>query len=152
MTEEDAQFTALCDKAEKAALRLIGRAEQNSLGLTAKLKKRGFDAAVVKETVQRLLDRNLLNDERYAELWLRSYLSSGKKTTPLHLRSSLAKRGIDRNSAEKAIKRTLDPETEYSLLLRYLGTGKGEINKPKLKKEGFSNEVLLNYSLQATDQ
>ena len=148
MTEEESQFTAACNKAEKVALRLIARAEQNRLGLTAKLEKRGFDAAVTKAVVSSLLDRNLLSDERYAELWLRSRLSSGKKLSPLWLRSSLAKRGIDINSSKKALKTVLDPETELLLLEKYLGTSaQSRINKAQLKREGFSSAAIDMHNL-----
>jgi regulatory protein len=149
--EETAQFTAACSVAEKLALRLIGRAEQNSLALAIKLEKRGFEAVVAKEVILRLLDRNLLDDARYAELWIRSRLSCGKKLSPLRLLSSLAKRGIDRESSQKALKNALDPEAEYSMLLNYVkksNTSKKEktwIQKSKLKMEGFSPAVLDRY-------
>ena len=161
MTEEDPQFDAACHLAEKSALKLIARAEQNSLRLAAKLENKGFDAAVVKEVVSRLLDRDLLNDTRYAELWIRSRLSSEKKISPLWLRSSLSRKGIGMESSQKALEKILDPETEYSLLLRYLGVcedapevpprnevsgnKEGGIKRAFLKKEGFSVAVLDRY-------
>ena len=128
-------------KAEKAALRLIARAEQSSLGLTAKLESRGYDSAVAKTVVSGLLERNLLNDGRYAECWIRSRL--GRAPSPQWLLASLGRKGIDRDSSEKALKRVLDPETEYALLLRYLE----KICLPGskraiLKHKGFSFEVL----------
>ena len=151
-TEEEAfRFAAACYRAEKAALRLIARAEQNSLTLTAKLERRGFGAALVKAVVSRLLDRNLLDDARYAELWIRSHLSRKKANSPRWLKISLGKRGIDRNSTRTALEKTLDPETEYALLLRFLEKA-GHPNsknygylRTQLKYEGFSTEVLDRY-------
>ena len=154
--EEALRFAASCYRAEKAALKLIARAEQNSLGLTFKLERRGHDAPIVKAVVSRLLDRDLLNDERFAELWLRSHLSYGKAQSPQWLLASLGKRGVDRNSSQKALKSLLDPETEYALLLRYLE--KAGIDKEKesflrsrLKNEGFSYDVLERYFDSYTD-
>ncbi|MCL2128065.1 MAG: regulatory protein RecX, partial [Treponema sp.] len=43
--EEGFRFASSCLRAEKAALRLIARAEQNVFGLARKLEKRGHDAA-----------------------------------------------------------------------------------------------------------
>ena len=149
--EEAFKFAAECYKAEKAALRLIARAEQNSLALTAKLERRGFAAAVVKAVISRLLDRNLLDDARYAELWLRSRLSRKKARSPRWLRISLGKRGIDRNSASIALENTLDPETEYALLSRFVeqtgfpGKKSYSYRKTQLKYEGFSPEALDKY-------
>ena len=149
--EEALQFASTCYRAENIALKLIARAEQSSLGMTAKLERRGYDALVVKAVVSRLLNRNLLNDERFAKLWVHSRLSYGKAKSPLWLRVSLGKKGIDRDLSLKAVRGLLDPETEYALLLRYLekaGISDGKNESPikmQLKNQGFSNEVLERY-------
>jgi len=149
--EEALQFAASCYRAETAGLRLIARAEQTTLGLTAKLERRGHNYPVIKAVISRLLDRDLLNDERFARLWVHSRLSYGKAQSPLWLRVSLGKKGIDRNLSSKAVESLLDPETEYALLLKYLekaGLSDGSNEnflKTRLKNEGFSYEVLDRY-------
>jgi regulatory protein len=149
--EEALQFASSCYRAEKAALRLIARAEQSNLGLTTKLDRRGYDSLVVKTVVSSLSERNFLNDERFAKLWVHSHLSYGKARSPLWLRASLGKRGIDRNLSIKAVESLLDLETEYALLLKYLektciSDCKNEsFLKTQLKSEGFSYEVLDRY-------
>ena len=138
------------NKAEKAALSLISRAEQNSLGLRFKLERKGYDAALVQEVINRLTEKNLLNDERFAELWIRSCLAR-KRPSPLWLRVSLEKRGINSELALRAIKKVLDDETEYALLLKYIE--KMDISREKepgyfknqLKFEGFSYEIINKY-------
>ena len=148
--EEDLRFAAECNKAEKIALNLIAKAEQSSLSLTFKLEKRGIEAAAAKAVVSGFLEKNLLNDERYAELWIRSCLAR-KTRSPLWLLVSLEKRGIDRSSSKKTIKKVLDEETEYALLLKYIKEMDildNNINrglKTKLKYEGFSPETLNRY-------
>ena len=145
--EDGKNFNAACSKAEKIALRLIARAEQSSFGLEFKLKQRNIDADVAEEVISRLLDRELLNDQRYAELWIRSCLAR-KAPSPLWLIVSLGKRGIKRDLASKAIKKVLDNEAEYALLLKYLEKiDTSEKNdaariKSKLRYEGFSFEIL----------
>jgi len=145
--EEVSQFTASCLKAEKIAEKLIARAEQNSFALSAKLDKKGFETAVVKTVISGLLDRGLLNDQRYAELWLRSRL--GKKArSPRILLLSLRKKGIDRHSSQKALDKVLDSDTEYTLLLKYVETlEESEISalRSLLKFEGFSLESVTRY-------
>ena len=154
------RFAAACYKAEKLALRLIARAEQSSLALTAKLEKRGIEAAVVRAVISRLTNKELLNDTRYAELWIRSRLgnyhgkrpgSKSKALTPIRLLASLWKRGIDKTSSSSAINRALDGETEYALLLKYLeetGALEGKrisFLRTRLKHEGFSLEIIEKY-------
>jgi len=145
--DEVSRFNAACNKAEKAALRLIARAEQNSFGLMVKLEKNGFDRTVIRAVISGLLDRGLLDDERYAMLWLRSRLAK-KAQSPKWLLNSLRKRGIDRHSSQRALAKVLDSDTEYSLLLRYIGEKENlnSWNRPKLKHEGFSLEALERYS------
>jgi regulatory protein len=149
--EEAFRHAAACYRAEKAALRLIARAEQNSMGLSAKLEHRGFAARVVKTVVFRLLDRNLLDDQRYAELWIRSRISIKKKVSPRWLEISLGRKGIDRTSLRNALKNTLDPEIEYNLLVKYVennalpeNEGSGSL-RSVLKHEGFSIDLIERY-------
>ena len=149
--EETSRFTASCNKAEENALKLIARAEQTTQGLTAKLERKGFDLPVIREVISGLLDRGLLDDERYAVLWLRSRLAK-QAQSPKWLLLSLRKRGIDRHSSKKALEKVLDPETEYSLLLKYIEklvkTFKNTEEAPPralLKHEGFSVESLDRY-------
>ena len=133
-------------------MRLIARAEQNNLGLMVKLEKKGFDSAVVKAVVSTLTDRNLLNDERYAELWLRARLKK-KPQSPKTLFFSLLKRGIDKCTSKKALEKVIDPDTEYTLLLKYTETLKNDMISEKrnfslrahLKHESFSPETLERY-------
>jgi len=149
--EEIFRFAASCYRTEKAALHLIARAEQNSLGLTAKLGRRGYERSAVNAVVLCLFDKNLLDDRRYAELWLRSHLLKGNIKSPRWMRVSLAKRGIDRNSVIKALTEVLDPETEYNLLQKFIGKSKATgikkqpSLKTRLKQEGFSSTVLNRY-------
>jgi len=149
--EEACRFAAACYQAEKIALRLIARAEQNSLALTAKLERRKIDAAAAKAVVSRLLDQNLLNNERYAERWIRSQLALRKAPSPQWLLAALGKRGIDRKSSLKALDKVFDPQTEYELLEKYLE--KTRISRDsrtfsiraQLKHEGFSSTVIDLY-------
>jgi len=146
--EEIFRFAASCYRAEKIALRLIARAEQCSLGLTAKLEYRGYDRSVVDAVVSALLNKNLLNDRRFAELWIRSRLALGNSKSPRWFCASLGKRGIDRNSSMKALNEVLDPETEYTLLLKFIEKCRPRErekicrSRANLKYEGFSSVVL----------
>ena len=149
--EEACRFAAACYRAEKIALRLIARAEQNSLALSAKLERRKIDAAVVKAVISRLLDQNLLDNERYAERWIRSHLALRKAPSPQWLLAALGKRGIDRKSSLRALDKVIDPQTEYELLEKYLektrisqDSGAFSI-RAQLKYEGFSSTVIDLY-------
>ena len=152
---EEAAFrhASACLRAEKAALRLIARAEQSTAGMAGKLQKRGHEAACVSAVISRLSELRLLDDNRYAQLWLESRLRLAR--SPRRLLSSLCARGIDRDDAESALKAVLDEETELSLLTRFAkkharkagGEGEGVTRSLKylLKSEGFSHVTIQRF-------
>jgi regulatory protein len=140
-------------RAEKAALRLIARAEQCGAGLARKLEKRGHDTACVNAVISRLTGLNLLDDSRFARLWLESRLRLAR--SPRRLLASLCVRGIDRDDAEAALKTVLDEETELAILARFVkkharksGGSKDASYRPLkhlLKGEGFSLSVIQRF-------
>jgi regulatory protein len=144
-------------RAEKPALRLIARAEQCTLGLTRKLEKRGLDTACVNEVISRLCELKLVDDSRYAQLWLESRLRLTR--SPRRLLVSLCTRGIDREDAEAALKTVLDEETELALLSRFYKKYSRKASRRKetrfltesgslknlFKSEGFSPQVIERF-------
>ena len=134
--EEGFRFASACMRAEKAALQLIARAEQSTYALSRKLEKRGHDPACARAVVMRLCETGLINDRRYAGLWLESRISR-QASSPRRLLAGLCARGIDRDDAESVLKQTLDDETELRLLERFV------IKQCRLKKiNNINNEDL----------
>ena len=148
---EELRFVDECVRAEAAALRLVARAEQNSVALTAKLERRTFGRRAVKAVMSHLLVENLINDERYAESWIRARLSLRKAESPNALCAALQRRGISKKLAHTALTAALNPEDEYDLLLRYIEKSKSSQSnsnfslKVHLKYEGFSAIALESY-------
>ena len=152
--EESAfRHASACLRAEKIALRLIARAEQCIFGLTRKLEKRGHEAACVNAVISRLSELKLIDDRRFAQLWLESRLRLAR--SPRRLLSSLCGRGIDREDAEAALKAALDEDAEFALLTRFVkrhsrksgGDGEGDYRSLKylLKSEGFSQAAIQRF-------
>lgn len=143
--------------AEKAALRLIARAEQCSNGLARKLEKRGHEADCVNAVLFRLTELKLIDDKRFARLWLESRLRLTR--SPRRLLAALCGRGIDKDDAQAALCAVLDEETESAMLERFVkkysrkAAGKGEDGersfsrelKYLLRNEGFSGRAIERY-------
>ena len=145
MSPEEAQ-------AEKAALKLIARAEQCTSGLARKLERRGYEESSISAVISRLCKQNLLNDQRFAQFWINSRLRLTR--SPRRLLVSLCGRGIDRDDVEAALKAALNEETELALLKRFVekhsrkAARDGETSrslKYLLKNEGFSLSVIELY-------
>ena len=152
--EEDENNTTSYLLAEKAALRLIARAEQCTQGLVLKLEKRGHEAACVNAVISRLCEQKLIDDRRFAQLWLESRIHLTR--SPRRLLASLCARGIDRGDAEAALKTVLDEETELALLARFVKkhTQKAARKREEtsytlkhlLKSEGFSPQAIKRFT------
>ena len=135
------------NNAEKAALRLIARAEQCSAGLLRKLEKRGIPAACAAEVVSRLTETGLIDDARFARLWLQSRLRLTR--TPRRLLAGLYNRGIPRDEAQTALDNVLDEETELIMLVRFAKKHAKKADKFFLKSEGFSGHIIDAYFSQS---
>ncbi|MDR0403103.1 MAG: recombination regulator RecX [Treponema sp.] len=138
---------AACLAAEKAALRLVARAEQYGAGLARKLERRGHGPDAVRTVLGRLLELGLVDDLRYAGLWLKSRVRRGKKG-PRTLETALRAKGIDRETAAEALKAALTGEAEAGLLERCVRAGEKRPGRPGadirffLKREGFSAAAI----------
>jgi regulatory protein len=153
--EEDAalRFAAGSYRAERAALRLVARAEQCRAGLKHKLEQRGHAADHAKAAVSYLTELGILDDRRFAGRWIRSRLFRGTDS-PLRLVNGLCRRGIDRNIAGEALKIVLDFDTEMELLEKFIAKRRdvpdrrdqaARFLRALLKREGFSPPVLERY-------
>ncbi|MDR2542408.1 MAG: recombination regulator RecX [Treponema sp.] len=144
-----------CQHTENSALRLIARAEQCTKGLSLKLEKRGHPKTCIDAVIEKLCILQLLDDKRFARLWLESRLHLVR--SPKRLLVSLCARGVNRDDAETALKNALDMETEYALLLRFAGKYTRKFPKHDeseaqtrslkffLRSEGFSSAAVQRF-------
>jgi regulatory protein len=136
-------------RTEKTALRLIARAEQCTGGLIRKLERRGFDSACISEVISKLTELKLLDDNRFARLWLESRLRLPR--SPRRLLSTLCARGIGHDDAQTALKNVLDEDTELALLARFAKKySRKKDSDPRslkylLKNEGFSMAAINQF-------
>ncbi|MDR1443631.1 MAG: recombination regulator RecX [Treponema sp.] len=149
--EEDGfRFASSCLRGEKAALRLVSRAEQTGFGLRRKLEKSGYSPSCVSAVLARLRELNIVDDSRYAQLWLQARLAH-RAEGPRRLLAALRGRGISRQDAEAALQEVLTPAAEKTLLDTFLRkkrlSGDGGISKITiiLKQEGFSPDLIRDY-------
>jgi SOS response regulatory protein OraA/RecX len=131
--------------AEKAALRLVARAEQSQNGLLRKLRARGWSLAAAREAVSRLTESKLVDDGRFARLWADARLIR-KIHSPRDLMTQLQSRGIARQTAKEAVQNAVAAYGEEKLAAAYLENNpKKETSsalKAKLRAEGFSPDTV----------
>jgi regulatory protein len=146
--EESFRFASSCLRGEKTALRLVSRAEQTAAGLMRKLEKAGHSPLCVKAVLARLEELGIVDDSRYARLWLQSRLAY-KSEGPRRLLAALRRRGISRREAEAVLRSVLGPAAERALLEKFLKKNRlsgGESNIGNiLRGEGFSPSLIREY-------
>jgi regulatory protein len=146
--EECFRFASSCLRGERAALRLVGRAEQTSFGLGRKLERAGYSRSCVNAVLAQLQELKVVDDSRYARMWLQARLSC-KAEGPRRLLAALRRRGIDRRNAEAALRAVLSPAAERTLLDHYLKKNRlPETTRDAarvLKREGFSPGLIRDY-------
>lgn len=88
--------------AERQALSFLNRSEHSRYMLECKLEKKGHAKQAVKRALDRLEEKKLLDDLRFAQAWLHNRLIT-KAEGPLRLSGELASRGVKRDLIDKAL-------------------------------------------------
>ena len=90
-----------------AAVRLLSVADRTEKELRERLEGVGYPEVVVEGVLQKLVDLNLVNDARYAEVWTRS---RAHRQGRQRLRQELTRRGVSREDTEEALSVITDEE------------------------------------------
>jgi regulatory protein len=93
-----------------SALRILGIRAHSAKQLQSKLKRKGFDPEVVAATMQRLLADGLLDENSFAEQFVRSKLR--RKNGSLKITRELEATGVSREVTRQALARVLEEESE----------------------------------------
>ena len=102
------------------ALKLLALAEHCTRGLERKLLRRGYDEREVTLTLSRLTDEKIIDDRRFADLWIEFRLQR-KDEGRRRLAEGLRRRGIDREPADEAARAAAATDKYRACLLRAYG-------------------------------
>jgi len=133
----------------KKALDLLSRRDHAAGELQLKLVARGFDAALIEDTLVYLHDKNYLNDQRFAESFVR--IRSDKGYGELDIRSRLIGKGVSKSEIDIAFTHT---DVNWGELAREVlqkklrGTSSVDFARRRekaarfLKSRGFTSEQI----------
>ena len=96
------------EAAERAALRALARRAHARLDLRRRLVKRQHPPTAVEAALDRLALRGLLDDRQFAEQYAALRATRGKG--PARLLRDLQAQGVERRTAEHAVRRALEEE------------------------------------------
>ena len=96
-------------KAFLKTVNLIRRSEQSSGGLYIKLKKKGFSESACRDAISKAESSGLLNDERFAEMWISSRLRRHPEGKSMII-AGLVSRGVSGSIAALTVEKYLIEE------------------------------------------
>ena len=131
------------------ALKYLAYQPRTILQMENYIKSKGYDDSVVKKVVEILLEKNYLNDEEYAKLYLETK-TKYKPKAKFALRYELLQKGINPLFADNALDEYDDYDLAYKALELKMKIWRN-IDAKKLKKKvlnflkykGFNYEVSL---------
>jgi regulatory protein len=125
--------------AELAAVGLLARRDFACGELGAKLRERGFDAAVIEPLIEALRARRLLDDGRYAANFVRYHSARGQG--PVRIRRDLDAVGVDAELIDSA----LEVVPDWAALAREVRRRRFGANAPQLWREKGRQARFLQY-------
>lgn len=121
-----------------------------------KLLSAGYDKDLVQGIVQKAQDGNLINDERFSEVFIRSKIMDG--WGPRKIQQTLAKRGIALDEVkgwpEEFIEQDQEVERAYNLIKHRSALRKNPFEKSVrfLASKGFSYDICKQATLRLVDE
>ncbi|HEU4522014.1 MAG TPA: regulatory protein RecX [Thermoanaerobaculia bacterium] len=93
-----------------AAMRILNYRFNSEAELRRKLKAKRFETALIEQTIEKLRGEKWLDDDRFAAAFVRT--KQQKHHGPRKIARELAAAGVDRESAQKAIRENVSEERE----------------------------------------
>lgn len=146
-----------------AAIRLISYRERTAAELAGRLSEKGYDAAEISTTMERLIEDGYLDDRRFARALAGSRIRN-KRWGRARIASDLGSKGVPREIVTEVIE-AIDPDTENETARRALekwlkrGRDAVPLDKPgfarafrHLTSLGFSSSVIFTVLKAAEGQ
>ncbi len=139
------------------AISLLSRRSHSAKELRKKLLKRNYSRSKINQVIQGLKESGYLDDEKFAEQWIKNRIEKKPRGKAL-IKSELLQKGVDRRIIEEKLNSLLptsrEKEMAQHLADKWLNKkrGKEENIKEKLYRylnnKGFDREIIreiINY-------
>ncbi|MDQ0300829.1 regulatory protein [Salibacterium salarium] len=155
LTEEDITAIQAADQKRKVwndALHYLTHSMRTEYQVIQYLKKKEYEEEAIEESIKKLTEYRLLQDEEYAMAFVRTKMNTSDKG-PAVISEDLYQKGISKDLSEKALQQyTYDAQLETAqLFLRKNGKPKSNESSSSMKnrllhalrRKGFSMEMAL---------
>ena len=149
-------------KAKNYVYRILARRMYTVKEIRDKLNERGYIDTVIQEVIATMERYGYVNDEVYAEEWIKSRMKS-KPKGKIALRQELARKGVDKSIIENALSQAFDESSESDMALELAqrkissySRDEPAVARRKLQnfllRRGFGYEAVKNAVEQAMKQ
>lgn len=134
-------------RAKEYAFKLLTFRPRTKKEIEDKLAGKNYPAEIIRQIVQMLENYNLVNDEEFAELWIRNRCKV-RSYGRWRIKHELALKGIDRALIDEQVNRLISDEEEFEMARRLVEKKRktGRLNKRKvyafLRRRGFPKEIV----------
>lgn len=138
-------------KAKNKAFKLLSYRERTIEEMRDRLEKKDFSLEVINEVIDYLLAKDLLNEKRFSEMWIRSRINNHPRGRRL-IYKELSQKGVDNKIINAALNQYLSREEEIKmaeyLTTKWLRRRKEEDRssyklKNYLSNKGFDYEIIF---------
>ncbi len=143
---DDDQFI----EARNKAFHLLSYRERTIKEMRDRLKKKDFSAEVIEKVITYLLEKDYLNEQRFAEMWIRSRINHhprGRKLIYKELKDKGVERKIINSALDEYLSREKELEMASYLMNKWLRRRKDEDSssyklKNYLASKGFNYDMI----------
>jgi regulatory protein len=140
------------EKLKEKAYRYLAARPRSEKELREKLRQKGAGVKLIDRVIEELKEKNLINDEKFAESWAQSRIAN-RPMGKFLLRRELLQKGIKKETIEQVIKEAYSQENETELAKNLLRKKSRMYKNPEdvktkkrmadfLLRRGFSYEVV----------
>jgi len=140
------------NEAKETALRFLSFRRRTEKEIKDRLKRKGFDEKIIRHTIDKLKEYDLINDFEFAQSWVKERLAHRPRGKKL-LQQELWKKGIKKEIIDRVIEKLCRDEDRSALQLLEKIKGRYRNLEPKVAKRrmfglllrrGFSYETAKN--------
>jgi regulatory protein len=134
-----------CYLCRKKGLDLLARREHSKYELTMKLKQRKFSSSAIDNTIEYLINKKFLSEQRFCESFINARLKKGEGRYLIF--QKLQQKGISLSFSQSIYDEIVEMDDEINACIKSLVKIKNkfsdvEIIKNKLSKKGFSYQII----------
>ena len=144
-------------KAKDYAYNLISYRMRTEKEITERMERKGYNPRIIEEVVENLKGLGLVNDEKFAEMWVKERMETNPHSNFIFIQE-LLKKGVEEEIAKRVVDKLVGVEERSKMLKKLVEKAErkyknADREKRKrlilsyLSRRGFSYEEISKYNI-----